>query len=187
MQSCENKTEKKNKNVIKQTSEIVADDKQNTLPIKNDYLINMPIKVFPITDSTTFDNFEEIGVSDNSLPKRIKFESGHIDSKNFRLNYKVPFSQNFTSIVITYQNGDNELFTTLVNLNEENEVIDQIDIAYDEIAESAFQKTSTIYQDKIVITDWNWMYETSETETITYILQSDGKFKPLKSEKTQQE
>src|SRR5690606_23529075 len=106
-----------------------------------------------------FENFEQIGMPDKGFLKRIKFNSERTDAKNFRLNYTIPFSKNFTSLVLTYQSGEYELFTTLITLGKEDQIIDRLDVAYDEIAESAFSKTSQIEKDKITVTDWNWISE----------------------------
>lgn len=145
-------------------------------------LKKLPVRNFPITDSTRFENFEQTGTPDNGFLKRINFNPEHTDAKNFRLNYTIPFSKSFTSLVLTYQNGEHELFTTLITLSKEDEIIDRLEIAYDEIAESAFSRTSKIEKDKITVTDWNWMSgEKPVSESKTYILQQDGKFKLLPS------
>ncbi|SDD26688.1 hypothetical protein [Niabella drilacis] len=143
---------------------------------------SLPQRNFPIKDSTSFDNFEQTGIADNGFLKRIKFNPGHLDARNFRLNYTVPFSENFSSVVVTYQSGEHELFTTLITLSKEDTIIDRLEIAYDEIAESAFGKSSSIEKDKITVTDWNWMSEEKPvSESKTYVLQQDGKFKILPS------
>lgn len=180
-QSCGNGTEQK---IAEKTQQITKIATQYSMPVfKTDLLKNIPVKKFPITDSTNFDNFEKIGIPDNGFLKQIKFKTQKEHTKNDRINYIVPFSENFSSIVVTYQNGDHELFTALITVNKENQIIDMLDIAYDEIAESAFQKTSKIDKDKIAVTEWNWMSEEPVTETQIYILQSKGKFQLLQSNK----
>lgn len=145
-------------------------------------LEKLPVRHFPVTDSTRFENFEQTGTPDTGFLKRIKFNPAQTNAKNFRLNYTIPFSNNFTSLVLTYQSGEHELFTTLITLSKEDIIIDRLDIAYDEIAESAFSKTSKIDKDRITVTDWNWMSEENPVSKIkTYILQQDGKFKLLPS------
>ena len=72
------------------------------------------------------------------------------------------------------------MFTSIITVNNQNEIIDILEIAYDEIAESAFQKTSKIDKEKIIITEWNWMSGEPVTEIETYILQDSGKFKKVK-------
>lgn len=176
-QSCGNGTEQKTAEKTQQITKIAAQD--SIAVFKTDLLKNISIKNFPITDSTNFDNFEKIGIPDNGFLKQIKFETQKEDIKNPKINYTIPFSKNFTSLVVTYQRGEHELFTTLITVNKKNQIIDILDIAYDEIAESAFQKTSKIDKDKIAVTEWNWMSGEPVTETQIYILQSNGKFKMI--------
>lgn len=141
---------------------------------------NIPSKNFPIIDSTNFDNFKKNGTPNNGILKQFKLKTKKEDLKNFRINYRIPFSENFTTITITYQSGDHELFTSLITVNYKCEIIDMLEIAYDEIAESAFQKTSRIDKDKIIVTNWNWMSGEPITENETYILQNNGKLKEIK-------
>lgn len=181
-QSCKNKTDKEPTDTTKLVLEdsISTEAKTKKPKFITNLLENLPTKNFPIIDSTNFDNFEKIGRIDNDVLKLLNLETKKEDSKNFRINYKIPFSENFTSIAFTYQSGDHELFTSIITVNNENKIIDMLEIAYDEIAESAFQKTSEIDKEKIIITEWNWMSGEPVTEIETYILQSNGKFKKVK-------
>ena len=174
--SCDNKVEKKSNEKL---DTITNNEKENP-KLKVNLFENIPTKNFPIIDSTNFDNFESFGRPDNGILKKIKLETNKEDTKNYRINYIIPFSENFTSITVTYQSGDHEMFTSIITINSENEIIDMLEIAYDEIAESAFQKTSKIDKEKIIITEWNWMSEEPDTEIETYILLSNGKFKKVK-------
>lgn len=178
-QACASKTEKKTTS----TTQGVAED---SIPAKinkeisrtgTELTLALPIQQFPVTDSTSFDDFEKSGIPDTGFLKRINFDPRRKDATHFRLKYQLPFSDNFTSVVITYQCGEHELFTTLITVNKENKIIDKLEIAYAEVAESAFSKTSQIEKDKIMVTSSNWMSEQPVFETETYILTSDGKFK----------
>ncbi|OJX32713.1 MAG: hypothetical protein BGO86_10445 [Chryseobacterium sp. 36-9] len=179
--ACNGKTEKKaTENVAKDSIPAKA-DKEISIT-KTDLLANLPERNFPITDSTRFDDFEKFGMRDNGFLKRIKFDPRRKDATNFRINYKIPFSQNFTSVVVTYQGGENELFTTLLTVDKNDKIIDKLEIAYDEIAESAFGKTSKIEKDKIVVTSSNWMIEEKPIfKDETYVLDKTGKFEKLKN------
>ncbi len=174
--SCDNKVEKKSNEKL---DTITNNEKENP-KLKVNLFENIPTKNFPIIDSTNFDNFESFGKPDNGILKKIKLETNKEDTKNYRINYKIPFSENFTSITFSYQSGDHELFTSIITVNNQNEIIDILEIAYDEIAESAFQKTSKIDKEKIIVTEWNWMSGEPITEIETYILQDSGKFKKVK-------
>jgi len=179
--ACESKTEKKATESVAKDSIPAKVDKE--IPIaKTNLLANLPIRNFPITDSTTFDNFEKSGIRDNGFLKSIKFDPRRKDATNFRLNYKIPFSENFTSVVITYKGGENELFTILLTVDKNDKIIDKLEIAYDEIAESAFRKTSKIEKDKIVVTNSNWMIEEKPIfKDETYVLDKTGKFEKMKN------
>ncbi|TJZ61509.1 hypothetical protein FAZ15_09980 [Sphingobacterium olei] len=184
--SCDSKTERKTTGTPP-TQEGIAKDSSYTETNKGisnsetDLLARLPVRDLPIMDSTSFDNFEKYGIRDNGFLKRIKFDPRRKEANNFRLNYKIPLSENFTSVVISYQCGEHELFTTLITINKDNKIIDKLEIAYDEIAESAFGKTSKIEKDKIMVTSSNWMSEVPVFETETYILEYNGKFKKIKS------
>lgn len=138
---------------------------------------DLPVRQIPLTDSTNFDNFQTGGIPAEGFIKRVGYQPEKPATKNFRLHYTIPFSQTFTTVAISYQSGDHELFTTLLTINSDNKIIDQLDIAYDEIAESAFSKTSRIQDDKILVMRVNWMGEAPTYERETYVLQSNGKFK----------
>lgn len=180
--ACNNKTKKRTPET-QPTTEVVAKDNLETEPNERPYtagtalFATLPVRYFPIVDSTRFDNFEKYGIRDNGLLKKINFDPRRKDATNFRLNYRIPFSEKFSSVVVTYQCGENELFTTLITIDKQNKIIDKLQIAYDEVAESAFGKTSRIEKDKIVITNINWMSEEPVFETETYILENNGKFK----------
>lgn len=182
--ACNSETDKTETQTINCTvleDSVAAKPKEKSSTPKTDWLAALPVRHFPIIDSTSFDNFKKSGIPDNGFLKRIKFKPEHTDTTNFSLNYKIPFAENFTALVVTYQSGDNELFTTLITVSKGNKIIDRLDVAYDEVAESAFRKTSKIEKDNIVITAENWMSEEPIFETKTYILQADGKFKMVQS------
>ncbi len=94
-----------------------------------------------------------------------------------RFRYGLNFSDQFNSIVVSYYDGEHELYTTLLNVDGNNKIIDQLEIAYDEIAESALRKSSTINKDKIIVEDWNFFREENQKITKTYFVTSEGKFR----------
>ncbi|WP_346086509.1 hypothetical protein [Sphingobacterium ginsenosidimutans] len=181
---CDSKTEKKTTKIPLITKSIgddgaIIEKGKEIFNYDLDLLAQLPLRNLPIIDSTTFDNVEKSGVYDTGFLKRIKFDPGCKDATNFRLKYKIPFSENFTSIVVSYQCGEHELLTTLITVNKKHKIIDRLQIAYDEIAESAFGKRSQVEKDKIVITSSNWMNEEPIFETETYALLNNGKFKKM--------
>lgn len=151
-----------------------------------DMLTGLKVRHFPIIDSTRFENFEKSGMPDYGLLKKINFDPRRKDATNFRLNYRIPFSDSFSSVVITYRAGENELFTTLITFDKQDKIIDKLVIAYDEVAESAFSKNSKIEKDKIVIINSNWMSEEPVLEKETYKVESNGKFSKVQAEGIQE-
>lgn len=124
LSSCNGKSQKENrKSQTKAEStiknDVLADTAQEIPPTSIQLLKTLPVRNFPITDSTGFDNFKQIGIPDNGFLKRIQFNPEHTEAKKFRLNYNIPFSENFTSLVITYQQGEHELITMLLTVSKE--------------------------------------------------------------------
>ncbi len=182
--ACNSKTEKKTTEKQTTRENLIAQNTKNASTeaspsADQESLTKLPTRNLPITDSTSFDNFEESGIPDKGFLKRIKFDPRRKDATKFRLNYKIPFSENFTSVVVSYQGGEHELFSTLITIDKEFNIIDQLEIAYDEIAESAFGKTSKIEKNKITVTSSNRMEVKPIFRDETYVLANTGKFKRL--------
>lgn len=144
----------------------------------NNQFQDVPNKSLPLVDSTNFDNYNhQQGIKNDLFFKKIAFKKDQPEIENSRLRYQLDFSERFQSVVVSYYQGEHELFTTLINIGKNDQIIDQLDIAYDEIAESAFRKTSSIDQNKIVVEDWNYMTD-KPTRTVTiYEISKEGKFK----------
>lgn len=140
---------------------------------------SLPVKNFVIIDSTNFDNYQVEGVSDDAFIKKIKFQTSNSTAAHFRIRYSVPFSENFSAIVITYRDGEHELITTLVTLDKDGHIIDQLDIAYDEVAESAFSKVGKLEKDRISVQSWNYMNEVPTHEETVFLVLETGRLKPL--------
>lgn len=166
----------KETNIVKDTLAVIK-EKNIDDPI-NKKFPDLPNKSFPLIDSTNFDNYNHnLGIKNDLFFKKIQFKKDQPQMQNSRLRYQLHFSEKFQSVVISYYQGEHELFTTLVNIGENDHIIDQLDIAYDEIAESAFRKTSSINQNKIVVEDWNYMNDEPITTLTTYQISQEGKFK----------
>lgn len=189
--ACDSKTDKKITETQPTTATWMNDSinlETNHGPstVETDVLATLPVRHFPIIDSTNFDNFEKSGIRDKGFLKRIKFDPRRKDATNFRLLYKIPFSEGYTAMVVSYQCGEHELFTILITIGKDNKIIDKLEIAYDEVAESAFGKASKIEKDKIVVTSANWMSEEPIFDAETYIIQINGKFKKMQADRMQE-
>ncbi|WGU68824.1 hypothetical protein QIU18_11165 [Capnocytophaga canimorsus] len=94
------------------------------------------------------------------------------DAENFKRVYSVPFSDDFTSVAVAFQQGEHQFSTILFNLDKNNQIIDYLLIAYDEIAESAVFTESVLNKDSIVVR--KEFYE--NVITFTYGISPKGEF-----------
>ena len=174
--SSKNQVSFKDINIVKDTLAVIKE--KNIDDTINKKFPDLPNKSFPLIDSTNFDNYNRnLGIKNDLFFKKIQFRKDQPEIQNSRLRYQLHFSEKFQSVVISYYQGEHELFTTLVNIGENDQIIDQLDIAYDEIAESAFRKTSSINQNKIVVEDWNYINDEPIKTITTYQISQEGKFK----------
>lgn len=144
-------------------------------------LTAIPEKSLPYTDSTNFDNFNNDGISNPALISAIKFEGEFERVQDVRIRYKLNFSDDITGLVVTYPIGEHELNTTLLLLNKELKLVDQMDIAYDEIAESAIREISLIEKEKLSIEHWNYFSDEPTVEKKVYQIRQDGKLQSIKN------
>ena len=171
LQPSKEKTTSVQETSLTLTDQLIQPEKFQSFP-------KIPTRSFPIVDSTNFDNYkDQDGIKDDLFIQEIEFKKNNPDAENIRLRYRLNYSDHYYSAVISYRSGEHELFTTLVNISETKKIIDQLVIAYDEIAESALRKISSIDQDKIVIEDWNYFNEDPINKVTKYEISKDGKFK----------
>lgn len=135
------------------------------------------VVTLPFVDSTNFDNFIETNLLSDAEVGLLKLKMLNDNATNFFIRYRVPFSLGFKSIVVTYKGSEEEQFTTLINYNNEWNIIDKIDIAYDEVAESAFRKISTIDTTTLKIDEIDLTGEKPSHTIITYKILNNGHFK----------
>ncbi len=136
---------------------------------------NLKTLKLPVTDSTNFDNYRQLNrISDKEI---LKLGLRNLDSnaEEFFSNYKVSISDSFKSIVITTKT-EFEMKTFLVNINSDSQIIDKLQISYDEIAESAFTSVGKITKNKIVIENYNFMSEVPDKNIEVYYIDKSGKF-----------
>ena len=171
LQPSKEKTTSVQETSLTLTDQLIQPEKFQSFP-------KIPTRSFPIVDSTNFDNYkDQDGIKDDLFIQEIEFKKNNPDAENIRLRYRLNYSDHYYSAVISYRSGEHELFTTLVNISETKKIIDQLVIAYDEIAESALRKISSIDQDKIVIEDWNYFNEDPNNKVTKYGISKEGKFK----------
>lgn len=164
----------------------IIEDKQNqdanSLKTKSNeiktlsYIEHLSEKKLPLKDSTNFDSFRRNQILSKKEIRELKLDTKFKNITNFQLRYKVNLSDHFKSVVLTYERGEMELLTYLINYDENFKIIDVLNIAYDEIAESVISTRSTINKNKITVENINWANEKPEIETSIYIIKSNGKF-----------
>ena len=112
----------------------------------------------PYTDSTNFDNFSfrkkyltkvEVG---NLELARIFANMNYSKEAKFFIKHRISLSEKYNSIVAVCA-SENEMYTMLINYNNQLKVIDFKEIAYDEIAESCQRKISKISKNNLEVTE----------------------------------
>lgn len=137
-------------------------------------LKNIEIKKFPIYDSTNFDNFKEIKKLNKEFIEKLALKKIEPNSEDFQINYQVKYSDSFKTLIITAQ-LENELRTFLINYDLQYKMIDNIEIAYDEIAESILSTKSVLTLNEIKIEEISEQDELSTTTISKYSLSKSGK------------
>ncbi|MVZ64437.1 hypothetical protein GQF61_01120 [Sphingobacterium sp. DK4209] len=141
----------------------------------------IPEQALPYVDSTNFDNFKQQGISNPTLITLLKFQADYPNLEDIKIRYQVRFSDDIRGLVITYPISGQELNTTLIIINNNNQVVDEMEIAYDEIAESAIRELTLIEKDKLSIEHWNYFSEEPTVKRKVYSIRADGKLVPLKN------
>ncbi|WP_404811627.1 hypothetical protein ACIRNY_06985 [Capnocytophaga canimorsus] len=132
---------------------------------------DFPTISFPKKEQTNADNYDSLpALSANQA--RLLLSGLFPDAENFKRVYSVPFSDDFTSVVVAFQQGEHQFSTILFNLDKNNQIIDYLLIAYDEIAESAVFTESVLHKNSIVVR--KEFYE--NVITFTYEISPKGEF-----------
>ena len=138
-------------------------------------LEKFPLKSIPVVDSTNFDNENLLKPLAEADLKELKLDKVFADGSNFKINSRYELSPDFKTISVSFNKGEMEISTELLNFNLQGELIDHMEVAYDEIAESAFRKSSQISKDKIVLTDENYLEDLAKIQKFTYKILPSGK------------
>lgn len=142
----------------------------------------LPLKTLPLTEETSFDSFSEIQntnpINAEAFKLPLIYSNWYKTGYNFKLSsgYRLDYSKDFYTTVLTVKKGDHEMETTLINYNLDGQIIDYKIIAYDEIAEGFFKTTSKLEKDKITIKNIEWTDEGHESSDV-FKITSEGKIK----------
>ena len=165
--SCVEKTQKSENKTSKKEIE-----PQN----KSVSAFNTTIKYPPFLEETSFDDFNSAENDTVSEIKNLEIKNYFNDSSHVYLNYEIPFSKNFKTFVFSYFENENELKTLAMTFDKNFKKIDQLLIAYDEIAESWLKTKSKIFENKIEINHFDESSGEIEITTEFYELDGQGKF-----------
>lgn len=139
------------------------------------FLENYEFKSTPLKDSTNFNNFKSNNLLLKEQVELLQLNKKTKEGVSFKINYRINLSDRFHTIVISYKLGDNELYTVLINYDENYKIIDSIEIAFDEIAESFLRKESKITKSEIKIKDCDSSSGETKFKISIYKIQPNGK------------
>jgi hypothetical protein len=134
----------------------------------------------PYIDSTNFDNFDSrknyLTKTEIEYLKLVQIFSNLNYSKGakFFIKHRISLSKKYNSIVVICA-SENEMYTVLINFNNQLKVIDFKEIGYDEIAESCYRKISKISKNNIEVTERDFCEGSTTIEN--YEIKSNGKVK----------
>lgn len=87
----------------------------------------------------------------------------------------LPISPGYTSVIVAFEKGDMEHFAVLFNLSKQGEIIDYLEVCYDEVAESASRAYSDIHKDKVIHAFVN-EFSSNEPYLTEYAITPEGYF-----------
>lgn len=176
--SCSNESNKDAE--AKQRAELLKDP-EGVKPSKPDLLATVPFKKLPVTDSTSFDNFNGEDKLSPKLVSKLQLKSIDPNFKSFHSRYRIALSNDVDMMVVTLS-AENEMKTFLISYSKKDyQLIDKVQIAYDEIAESAFSAIGKISNKEVVVKNYNYMGDEPVIEVKKYKIEQSGKFTPIKN------
>ncbi|MFD2562902.1 PA3715 family protein [Aquimarina rubra] len=163
--------------------------KENETVIFNKIISEIEVKTTPLVEATNFDSFideddyKEVNVKVLKLEKI--YPEFYKEGYNYSAiaSYKIEYSSNFYSIVVTVLKGDNEMESVLINYDMDGEILDSKVISFDEIAEGYSKIESKIEGNTLTIHNIFWIDE-KKVETTSFKIQANGKIEPIPLEET---
>ncbi|MGV3612494.1 MAG: hypothetical protein ACO1N0_16165 [Fluviicola sp.] len=175
--SCNN--ESNEETAAKERAELLKDP-EGVKPATPDLLATVPFKKLPVTDSTSFDNFNREDKLSDKLVSKLQLKSLDPNFKSFHSRYRIALSNDVDMMVVT-ATAEHEMKTFLISYSKRDyKLIDKIQIAYDEIAESAFSAIGKISKEEVVVKNYNYMGDEPVIEVKKYKIEQSGKFVLIK-------
>ena len=142
-------------------------------------LQNCPEKSLPLVDSTNFDHHQKFRILSAAEQKDLGLQKIYLSEdkneiKAVSLDYSLSLSSKFKTLVVTYYFGDHEMFTFLINYDSNYKILGFLNIAYDEIAESASTTQSELTQDRIIVMDSDHWSDPPVITKTSYVIKPDG-------------
>lgn len=146
-------------------------------------------RTLPLIDNRNFDSFIEaedyndVNIEVLNLDN-ILYHNFNKDIHKYRAiaSYKIKFTEDFYSIVVTIKKGDNKMESILLNYTLDGKFIDSILIAHDEIDEYPTRTTTKITQSTLTRSHIFREDQEERIEESVYKIDVDGTIKELSSE-----
>ncbi|APY07610.1 hypothetical protein BWZ20_04540 [Winogradskyella sp. J14-2] len=145
------------------------------------------IKTLPHIETTNFDDFIDPDDYKDIDAQLFKLETiypnFYKEGHNYRAIriYSLPLHEDYFSVVITIEKGENEMESVLVNYTKDGELIDHAVVSYDEIAEGWSRRVSRISKHTLTTNYITW-FDDKEIEQTEYRIKNDGKIEKVNSE-----
>jgi hypothetical protein len=153
-------------------------DPESTQKTKPDLYATVPFRKIPVTDTSNFDNFNGENPLSKKLISKLHLKSLGEDYETLHARYRLAFSTDIDLAVITVL-AESEMKTYLISYRKkEYQLLDKVQISYDEIAESMTRMEGKITANEVVTTHYNYWNEKPEIEVKRYRIEKSGKFTP---------
>lgn len=136
---------------------------------------HLPKQPLPFNIDIGFDNYDTLPKIDSDIANRL-FAGLYPKAKDIRLSYVFGYSNDFDTVAITFlMDGELEIMTNLYTINKQGQMIDELLIAYDEIAESAHKTTAVLSKNDITVMEES-SYQDTHISVNQYQIDKQGRF-----------
>ncbi len=134
-----------NKQELTTIYEITLKDEQT---FKTLDLNTIPTKSLPLKVEINFDNYQSLIKLNRT---QAKFFAGlYPNVEEIYLLGKVNYQTSFTNLIVSFKTGE-EISTELITIDKDNNIIDNMMIAYDEVADSSHRAIGSLQKDYIIV------------------------------------
>ena len=176
-----------NTKVKTEDTKTVSSISESNSPAKlNEIWKSLPLKSFPVIDSTNFDNIikstefkkEEIRILKlNKVYPAIEKENA--DFKVYP-SYKIILSDEYYTLILNIYKGEHEIETLLINYTKDEKIISYKVISYDEIAEGLSRKHAAINKHIITVID-EFYGDKKQIDTTKFHINRNGEINQIKT------